>query len=80
MKLAVDQIREDLTPRLLGALEYHGPKIKPCLIHGNLWDGNIGTDYHTGNLYIFDGASYYVHKEMELGIWRTDHHEMKSKV
>ncbi|KAI4215189.1 MAG: hypothetical protein LQ351_002504 [Letrouitia transgressa] len=36
-------------------------------------------DLQTGNLYIFDAASYYAHNEMELGIWRTDHHRMKSK-
>ena len=71
---------KEVIPRLLGALEADGRKIKPCLIHGDLWEGNIGTDIQTGNLYIFDAASYYAHNEMELGIWRTDHHRMKSKV
>lgn len=66
-------------PRLLEVLQSNGRTIKPCLIHGDLWEGNIGTDYDTGELYIFDAASYYAHNEMELGIWRTDHHRMKSK-
>lgn len=75
----LDQTLERVVPVLLGNLEAEGKKIKPCLIHGDLWEGNIGTDYQTGNLYIFDAASYYAHNEMELGIWRTDHHRMKSK-
>lgn len=66
-------------PRLLEVLQCNGRTIKPCLIHGNLWEGNIGTDYDTGELYIFDAASYYAHNEMELGIWQTDHHRMKLK-
>ena len=66
-------------PRLLGALGVEGRTIKPMLIHGDLWEGNIGTDRVTGNLYVFDAASYYAHNEMELGIWRCDHHRLKSK-
>lgn len=76
---ALSQTLKEVIPRLLGALETDGRKIKPCLIHGDLWEGNIGTDYQTRNIYIFDAASYYAHNEMELGIWRTDHHRMKSK-
>ena len=67
---------ETVIPRLLGPLERDGRRIKPCLIHGDLWEGNIGTDIETGELYVFDAASYYGHNEMELGIWRTDHHRM----
>ena len=73
---ALDRTCEKVIPRLLGALQENGRKLKPCLIHGDLWEGNIGTDLETGELYIFDAASYYGHNEMELGIWRTDHHRM----
>ena len=76
---ALDQTSKKVIPRLLGVLECDGKKLKPCLIHGDLWEGNIGTDYQTGDLYIFDAAPYYAHNEMELGIWRTEHHRMKSK-
>ena len=79
LSIAIDQTVKIVIPRLLDALEAEGRGIKPCLIHGDLWEGNIGTDYQTGKLYIFDAASYYTHNEMELGIWRTDHHQMKSK-
>ncbi|PKS13159.1 hypothetical protein jhhlp_000501 [Lomentospora prolificans] len=69
-----------LIPRLLDPLTADGRSIKPCLIHGDLWESNIGTDAHTGEIYIFDACAYYAHHEKEVGIWRCDHHKMKSDV
>ena len=74
-----ERVVQEVVPRLLGALESDGRSIKPCLIHGDLWEGNIGTDIETGNIYIFDACSYYAHNEMEIGMWRTEHHRMKAK-
>ena len=54
--------------------------IKLCLIHGNLWEGNIGTEIKTGNIYIYDTAAYYAHNEMEIGIWRVPHWSIKALV
>jgi hypothetical protein len=76
---AAAKVIQHVVPRLLNALEADGRTIKPSLIHGDLWEGNIGTDFTTGDLYIFDCCSYYAHNEMELGIWRTEHHRMKAK-
>ncbi|KAI1769315.1 Fructosamine/Ketosamine-3-kinase [Hypoxylon sp. FL1150] len=70
---------EKLIPRLLDPLTADGRTIKPCLIHGDLWESNIGTDTKTGQLYIFDACSYYAHHEKEVAIWRCEHHEMKAK-
>ncbi|KAI1777246.1 Fructosamine kinase-domain-containing protein [Hypoxylon cercidicola] len=70
---------EQLIPRLLNPLTADGRSIKPCLIHGDLWESNIGTDANTGELYIFDACSYYAHHEKEIGIWRREHHQMKAK-
>ncbi|PGH14323.1 hypothetical protein AJ79_03145 [Helicocarpus griseus UAMH5409] len=67
-------------PRLIGILEQDGRSIKPCLIHGDLWETNIGTNIKTGDIFIFDAAAYYGHNEMEIGIWRVSHHKMKAKV
>lgn len=39
----VDRTVQEVIPRLLGALESEGRSVKPCLIHGDLWEGNIGT-------------------------------------
>ncbi|KFY36589.1 hypothetical protein V495_07759 [Pseudogymnoascus sp. VKM F-4514 (FW-929)] len=77
---AVETTLMKVIPRLIGILERDGRSIKPCLIHGDLWETNIGTDAITGDVYIFDAAAYYAHNEMEIGIWRVDHHEMKNEV
>lgn len=72
----VDQTVKDVIPLLLGFLETGGRSIKPCLIHGDLWEGNIGTDSETDRLYVYDAACYYAHNEMELGMWRINHHNL----
>ena len=60
-------------PILIGPLESEGRTVKPCLLHGDLWDGNIGIDNKTGHIYIFDASSFYGHNELELGMWRNSH-------
>ena len=50
-------------PRLIGALETKDRKVKPCLIHGNLWEGNTRTAFENGNIYTFDSAAFYAHNE-----------------
>jgi fructosamine-3-kinase len=70
---------QKVIPRLLGPLEEDGRTVKPCLIHGDLWEENIGTDPRTGDIYIFDSCAYYAHHEMAIGMWRVDHHHMKAK-
>ncbi|RKK80378.1 hypothetical protein BFJ68_g17722 [Fusarium oxysporum] len=66
----VEQITAQVVPQVLGPLEADGRSIKPSLIHGDLWTGNIATDPNTGEIYIFDASSYYAHHEMEIAIWR----------
>lgn len=74
------RVQTHLIPRLIGALESDGRKVEPVLIHGDMWDGNIGTEEGTGDPWIFDCAAYYGHNEMELGIWRAQRHQLKAKV
>lgn len=76
---AMEIILDKVVPRLLGRLYEDGRTIKPCLIHGDLWEENIGTDPRTGYIYIFDSCAYYAHHEMAIGMWRVDHHHMKAK-
>lgn len=45
---ACSQLIEVVIPRLLGALQSDGRGIKPSLIHGDLWEWNIGIDKQTG--------------------------------
>ena len=46
-------------PRLLEPLQSGGRSIKPCLIHGDLWDENTATDMSTGEPFVFDAGSMY---------------------
>ncbi|KAF2649446.1 hypothetical protein K491DRAFT_640794 [Lophiostoma macrostomum CBS 122681] len=66
----VDDTITHIVPQVLGPLVTKGRSIKPSLIHGDLWDGNIGTNAKTGDVYIFDASAYYAHHEMEIAIWR----------
>lgn len=43
-------------------------QIKPSLLHGDLWSGNIGTRSGTSDPVIFDACSFYGHNEADLGI------------
>ncbi|KAL8713146.1 MAG: hypothetical protein Q9220_002667 [cf. Caloplaca sp. 1 TL-2023] len=47
-----------------------GRDIKPTLIHGDLWENNVGIDKETGESVLFDPGSTYAHNEMEFGTWR----------
>ncbi|KAG8158449.1 hypothetical protein KVR01_011571 [Diaporthe batatas] len=59
-------------PQILDPLTEEGRIIKPCLVHGDLWEGNTTTNLDTGEPMIFDAAAFYAHNEYELGIWRRD--------
>jgi fructosamine-3-kinase len=66
---AIDQVASKVIPRLLKPLQADGRELKPCLIHGDLWEGNMGINLNTGESILFDAGSYFAHNEMELGHW-----------
>ena len=70
---------EKVIPRLLRPLQSDGRSIKPCLIHGDLWDENTATDMNTGEPFVFDAGSMYAHNEYELGNWRAPRHRLSNK-
>ena len=72
-------ILEKCVPELLRPLQADGRNIKPCLVHGNIWDENTATDVETGEPFVFDGSAMYAHNEYELGNWRTPRHRLSSK-
>eukprot|EP00898_Chlorokybus_atmophyticus_P000128 jgi/Chlat1/1115/Chrsp110S00059 len=55
--------------RLLDKLPefFKGMDIKPALLHGDLWSGNISYD-SSANPVILDPATYYGHSEAEFGM------------
>ncbi|KAL8768000.1 MAG: hypothetical protein Q9209_005671 [Squamulea sp. 1 TL-2023] len=67
---ACQQLIDAVIPRLLGALQSDGRDITPALIHGNVWERNIGIDMETGETVLFDAGGTYAHNEMEFGTWR----------
>ncbi|VAI10947.1 unnamed protein product [Triticum turgidum subsp. durum] len=46
---------------------FDGAVIEPCLLHGDLWSGNISADTN-GDPVILDPACYYGHNEAEFGM------------
>ncbi|KAL8826747.1 MAG: hypothetical protein Q9170_007285 [Blastenia crenularia] len=70
---------EKVIPRLLRPLQSEGRSIKPCLIHGDLWDENTATNMSTGEPFVFDAGSMYAHNEYELGNWRAPRHRLSNK-
>jgi len=46
------------------ALLHH--QVSPCLVHGDLWQGNVGFTEEGG--YIFDPASYYGDREVDIAM------------
>ena len=67
---ACEQLINVVIPRLLGALQSDGCGITPSLVHGDLWENNVGIDMETGNIVVFDPGCTYAHNEMEFGTWR----------
>ncbi|KAK0716727.1 Fructosamine kinase-domain-containing protein [Apiosordaria backusii] len=69
-------VLDKVISRLLNPLE---GKIKPCLIHGDLWDENTATDAVTGEPFVFDPMAFYAHNEYEIGNWRAARHRLSRK-
>lgn len=58
-----EQIITRVVPRLIRPLETGGRHIRPTLVHGDLWHGNIGTNVATGEPVMYDFGSFYAHDE-----------------
>jgi fructosamine-3-kinase len=81
---ALTQLEERLlsrvVPYLLDNLTKDGRVVKPCLIHGDLWEGNTGTCYSTGKISLFDPAAMYAHNELEIGNWRCSYNKIHNEI
>ncbi|KFY93442.1 hypothetical protein V500_03703 [Pseudogymnoascus sp. VKM F-4518 (FW-2643)] len=58
-------------PRLLSPLETNGRSIQPCIIHSDLWPGDIKPKVEGDDVCMFDGCSYWGHNEADLGVCRN---------
>ncbi|KAI1266053.1 Fructosamine kinase-domain-containing protein [Xylariaceae sp. FL1019] len=70
---AFENLKTTAIPQLLEPLQSDGRVLKPCLVHGDLWEENTGTRRDTGELVIYDASVMYAHNEYELGMWRCEH-------
>jgi len=52
-----------LVPQLLRPLETGGRQIKPSLVHGDLYSGNVSVDVETGRPVLYDATCLYAHNE-----------------
>ncbi|TAQ84646.1 hypothetical protein B7494_g7027 [Chlorociboria aeruginascens] len=66
MKILVQPLFEKVIPRLLRPMEMGGRSIKPMLIHGDFWDGNVAVDVKTGKEIVFDACCFWGHNEYDL--------------
>jgi len=62
----VEALCEKVIPRLLRPLETGGRDLRPCLVHGDLWEGNVAINLATKEPIIFDAASLWAHNEYEF--------------
>ena len=69
---AYREFAQAVVPQILEPLQSEGRTLKPCLIHGDLWEENTGLDLDTGCPVVFDASVLYAHNEMDLGMWRSD--------
>lgn len=70
LSTAAEHLLETVVPTLLDPLQRGPNPIKPRLIHGDIWAGNIGTDKETGDIMFVDTGCFYGHNELDLGAWR----------
>lgn len=63
MKALIEPLFKKVIPRLLRPMETGGRRIKPCLIHGDIWQGNTSTDVATNEPIIFDACCFWGHNE-----------------
>ena len=70
LERAAEQVITKVIPRLLGNIRGpDGSPLKPRLIHGDLWEPNLGVNKATGQLVLCDVSSCYAHNEVDLGQW-----------
>lgn len=82
---AFNTLKKHVIPRLLKPLQEGGRVLQPCLVHGDLWHGNIGLRGDAGTegdredpvpdgqqpVVVYDASMFYGHNEYEVGTWRT---------
>jgi len=69
---------DKVIPRLLLPLQSNNRTLKPCLLHGDCWDGNTAEDPYS-KPFLFDACSFYGHNEYDTGNWRAVRHKLSDE-
>lgn len=54
---------DKVIPRLLRPLETGGRSIQPCLVHSDIWPGNVKPDAESDEVMMFDSCAFWGHHE-----------------
>ncbi|KAL4883878.1 Fructosamine/Ketosamine-3-kinase [Aspergillus karnatakaensis] len=63
-------------PRLSRPLETRGRVVTPCLVHSDLWLGNVKVDAETRAVVVLDSCAFWGHNEADLGSWRAERYNL----
>ncbi|KMP02587.1 hypothetical protein CISG_04219 [Coccidioides immitis RMSCC 3703] len=67
---------DKVIPRLLRPLEARGRRINACLIHSDLWPGNVMHKAEVRDLVMFDSCPYWGHNEADLAVCRNPRYRL----
>ncbi|KAL2179779.1 Fructosamine kinase-domain-containing protein [Thermothelomyces heterothallicus CBS 202.75] len=62
---------EKVLPRYLRPLESDGRSVTPCLIHADLWPGNVKYQSDGETVCVYDACAMWAHNEVDLGVIRN---------
>ncbi|KAL1840085.1 hypothetical protein VTJ49DRAFT_820 [Mycothermus thermophilus] len=62
---------EKVLPRYLRPLESDGRSVTPCLIHADLWPGNVKYMSDGDTVCVYDACCMWAHNEADLGVIRN---------
>lgn len=65
LRYLFEQTMSKVVPQILRPLETGGRHIRPSLVHGDLYSGNVSVDAKSGRPVLYDAACLYAHNECE---------------
>jgi protein-ribulosamine 3-kinase len=65
MERLLPALFDKVIPRLLRPLHTGENKVRPVLVHGDIWYGNLATNASTDEPIVFDPATIWAHNERE---------------
>jgi fructosamine-3-kinase len=63
-----EKLCKKVIQRLLRPLEIGGRKIKPSIVHVDLWHGSVGIKAETDEPILFDGCTLYAYNECQSDV------------